>query len=239
MTSIFASEKIQNDYQFFEEELRKDISVAVPFDDPLICLLKKYHKLTYALALFPLKLKDVTSDKNKYLFLFEIQSDLLNALSLLILGFNYPAKMLFRRVIENFYNHVYYLDHPVEFTQLNLGKNEYNPMIEMKNYFITHPRLLNCEDENIKLFSDKVFNKYVELNKIVHTKGVLFMGLSKNLQEIRFASDYLEFIESCNDTLISIVYLLYKFHSELVFSSVETRLIVDCIPKDKRLKLTE
>jgi hypothetical protein len=239
MTSIFASQNIQSDYICFEEELLKSSNVIVDIDDTFKIHLKKYHKLVYALALFPLKIKGIESEKNKFVFLFEIQSDLLNVISLLILGFNFPSKMLFRRSLENFYNHIYYSDHAVEFTHLNLGRNEYTPLNGLKDYFTNHPKFKNINDDNLKTFNEKIFENYVELNKIVHSKGIAFMGLSKNIQEIKFADDYIEFIKSCNETLICAIYLLYKFHKDIDFSMVENRLIVDCVPKDKRRKMTE
>ena len=239
MTGIFESENLKSDFTEFQAVLLKTNEFKFAIDETHKPHLKKYHRITYALALVENKLEALYNDRNKFLFINEILSDLLSNASISFIGFQYASEILKRRILENFYNHIYYFEHPVEFELLNLGKNEYTPILELKNYLIGHPRIKALKEDKIKQFNDSIFQEYQELCRVVHTKGDNFMGLAKNLQEIKPEYSLTPKIEKTNKDLLSILYILFKFHEELEYTATEQDIIVKSFPKDIRSNLLE
>ncbi len=239
MSSIFQSEKRQIDFEKFKEEVTSLYTISTP--DKSICDLpefKKLHSLIYSVALIQIKVSKDETLIYKSVFLREIQSDLLLLLTHSIFGFYNTTMIIYRRVIENFYNHVFYYNHEIEFIHLNNGRNEYTPIIELKNYLTTYP-FLSGSDKLIKDYNDYIFSEYTELNKFVHAKGINFMGLAKSLKELKKEINHKETFNQINETVYRMIYILYKFHSTIKLKPVELKLVTDCIPKDKRTSLTE
>ncbi|MCR8561214.1 hypothetical protein KXD93_26410 [Mucilaginibacter sp. BJC16-A38] len=237
MSGIFKSENIDKDFTKFQAKLAESGKLLHLIDVKNKPFLKKYHRLTYLIALFEGKLEENFKEDNKFLFLNELLSDLLSNCSLIFIGFYHPSLIITRRLIENFYNHIYYFDHPVEFELLNLGRNDYTPMHELKLYFDSHPLIKAIEDKNTKIFNDQLFHHYQELCRTVHTKGEIFMGLAKNLEEVKSQFDVSRHINTINISILSIVYLLYKFHRSLSFTNVEKNLISNTFTKTLRSPL--
>lgn len=239
MSSIFQSEKKQADFEKFKEEIINIYSNSQP--DKSICDLpefKKLHSLIYSIALIQIKVSNNETLICKYVFLKEIQSDLLLLLTHSLFGFYNTSMIIYRRVIENFYNHIFYYNHEIEFIHLNNGRNEYTPIIELKNYLTTYP-VFTSSDKLIKEYNDYIFTEYTELNKFVHTKGINFMGLAKSLKELKKNINHKEMFNQINETAYRMIYILYKFHTTIKLKNVELKLITDCIPRDKRTSLTE
>ena len=227
---MFPSSNLDADYVLFEKALFKTGKVKYPFTSGLVPSLKRYYKCTYAISLFKIKLfNKFKAEPNKYLFVAEIVSDLLSNSSISVLGFYNSSKILTRRLIENFYNHVYYFEHPVEFELLNMGRNEYTPLKDLKLYYNAHPNISSKVeiDKNIKDFNDNIFNHYTELCKHVHTKGADFMNLASNLSEIKPDFDIIAHLDQINKTCSEMIYLIYKFNDELFFSNVEKAIIAN------------
>lgn len=238
MSSIFQSDKLEKDFELFKDEIFKLNTVSA--DDSIKSLpeFKRYHSLIYAIALIQIKVKKPGMDLCKFVFLAEIQSDLLLLITHLVFGFKNTSMLTYRRVIENFYNHIYYFNHEIEFAHLNNGRNEYSPIIDLKNYLTSYPYFPKT-DRFIKEFNDYIFNEYTELNKYVHSKGVDFMGLSKSLTELKQIIDYEKTLQQMNEVIYRILYILYKFHVDIKMKHVELKLITDCIPRDKRANLNQ
>lgn len=235
MSNIFKSENLDKDFQGFQEALFKTNTLKFQLDDKNKPYLKKYHRLTYIIALFLNKLENTHKDEgNRYLFLNEILSDLLVNSSVSIIGFFYSSQFIVRRLIENFYNHIYFFDHPIELVQLNLGKNEYTPIIELKAYTENYPSIKELKDNQIKKYNDDLFLHYQELCRSVHTKGNDFMGLARTLEEIKPEFDLTLHIEQINKSVLGITYILYKFHKEISFTNIEKDLIVKSFSRDLR-----
>lgn len=237
MSNIFQSENLDVDFTNFQKALLKTNKFQFKITEQTKPALKRFHRLTYVLALLGFKLEQKWSEENRYLFLNEILSDLLSNSSLCFLGFYYSSQIITRRLIENFYNHIYYFEHPVEFELLNLGRNDYSPIIDLKKYFESHPIIKPLIDQNIKNFNDQLFQHYQELCRTVHTKGEDFMGLAKNLEEIKLEFDLKQHFELINKSLLSMIYLLYKFHLDLTFTNTEKDLISKSFAKNLRGEL--
>lgn len=237
MSSIFHSTNLDKDFTEFEKALFKTNNFKYVLTPAIKPHLKKYHHLTYVIALIESKLEQKYSEENKFLFINEILSDLLSNSSIAFIGFLYASQILTRRLIENFYNHIFYYEHPVEFELLNLGRNDYTPIIELKNYFEAHPIIKPLADPNIKKCNDNLFQHYQDLCRTVHTKGEDFMGLAKNLEEIKPDFEIEKHFESISKSLLCMIYLLYKFHYDLTFSNVEKDTISKSFPLNMRKTL--
>jgi len=237
MTSIFQSQHIDKDFISFQKALALTNEFKFKITEQNKPTFKKYHRLTYVIALFESKVENEWREDNKFLFLNEILSDLLSNSSLCLIGFYHSSQIIIRRLLENFYNHIYYFDHPVEFALLNLGRNDYTPIIDLKNYLESHPLIKSSNDKNIKVFNNQLFQHYHELCRTAHTKGEGFMGLAKNLEEIKPEFELTSHIDLINKSLQSIVYLLYKFHRDLIFTHIETDIISKSFQKSLRGEL--
>lgn len=233
------SNSLQKDYDNFKTEIIKSTKVLFNIDRSIEPVFKKHHKSLYVIALIFIKLKRMNSDENRISFFAEIQSDILSITKLAYLGFEIPALILLRRVIENFYNHIYYTDHRIEYFHLNNGKNEYTPMNDLKNYLDSHPIFSKNQDTTIKEYNHSLYQVYQELCKVVHTKGIDSMNLSKNLKEITNVFDIKAFLNHLISIELYIIYITFKFHQSLSFTPIEKGIIIEIIPRSKRVKFTE
>ena len=192
----------------------------------------------YTLALIQFKVSEVHKEEvHKFIFLKEIQSDLLMFISLLFQGFKNSALIHKRKIIENFYNHVFYFDHKIEFEKLNNGKNEYTPILSLKEYLNTYPRIK--KDKNIKEFNEHIFNEYSELNKVVHSKGIDFMSLCNNLKEIKKEIDFKTAFENISELTYRMIYILFRFHHDFDLTNTEKNIISNSVNKKYRKELFE
>lgn len=231
------SKNLAEDFIRFKSEVQKGVKRNQEIEGVVEPNFKKLHKGTYCIALISKKLSDIHKDENKVVFASEILSDLLTISKLSILGFEMPSLIVLRRLIENFYNHVYYFDHKIEYEHLNAGRNEYTPMDKLKLYFDTHPKFFESPDATLKEYNSQLFNEYHQLCKAVHTKGIDSMNLAKNLNELRQVIPLDEFFNRINKILLCLIYSLYKFHRELKFTDTEKGIIIALVPANKRAGL--
>lgn len=233
------SEYLNQDYEKFLKEIVKSSKSLFKIDSTLESNFKKHHKSVYVIALILTKLKQEEKGENKLIFLAEILSDLLTISKLSFLGFESPSLIVLRRATENFYNHIFYSDHPVEYEHLNLGKNEYTPIDKLKLYFDTHPVFNGSADPVLKEFNQSLFNEYQQLCRVVHSKGKDAMNLSKCLKDLTDEFDMNSFLLNVINIELFLVYMLYKFHKSLKFTATEKSIITAIIPTNKRVYLNE
>lgn len=228
------SEYLDQDYIKFSKEICRAAKISHMITANVEVNFKKHHKSIYSIALISTKLINTTKEENKLVFLAEIVSDLLTITKLAFLGFETPALIVLRRLIENFYNHIYYTDHPVEYEHLNLGKNEYTPIDKLKSYFDTHPKFVGSDDQNLKEYNQALFNEYQQLCKVVHSKGRDAMNLAGCLKDLTVSFDITDFLKSVINIELFMVYLLYKFHKDLKFTATEKTILTSIVPANKR-----
>ena len=233
------SRYLGDDYIRFKKEIIKSSATLFKIENNFEVLFKKHHKSTYCIALILTKLKNKFQEENKLIFLTEILSDFLTISKLSFLGFETPSLIILRRIIENFYNRIYYFDHYIEYEHLNLGRNEYFPIDKLKKYFETHPVFFESEDDVLKEYNDLLFNNYHQLCKVVHSKGKDSMNLASCLKDIRQSFDIDALFEQFTNIEQYIIYLIYKFHKELKFTQTEKNIIISVIPSNKRNLLNE
>ncbi len=233
------SEYLNQDYLQFSKEISKAAKTSFKITGGIETNFKKHHKSIYAIALISAKLSNNVKEENKLVFLAEIISDLLTVTKLSFLGFEASALIVLRRAIENFYNHIYYTDHPVEYEHLNLGKNEYTPIDRLRLYFDTHPIFYGSDDPNLKEYNQSLFNEYQKLCKVVHSKGKDSMNLAKCLKDLTDNFDINDLLKTAINIELFIVYLAYKFHKDLKFTATEKTILISIVPASKRSHLNE
>ena len=233
------SRNLDTDYSRFKKEITKSSNNIIVIDSSNESFFQKSHQATYVIALFIEKLSNISVEENKIVFISEILSDFLTFYKLTLLGFYFPSMISIRRSIENFYNHVYFYDHSVEYFHLNHGKNDYTPIEEVKKYLLAHPVFIENSDGVIKEFCDYIFTEYHELCRIVHSKGSAYMNLASCLQELVTESDFKGTMKKVIKLQVYFIYILYKFHRNLKFSRTEKDLIVEIIPRNKRSSFNE
>jgi len=233
------STSIDEDYLKFKKEIEKSAKLLFKIESEVESAFKKHHKSTYVIALIFTKLKSTVKEENKLIFLAEILSDVLTLTKLSFIGFGTPSQIALRRLIENFYNHIYYFDHPIEYTHLNTGRNEYIPIDKLKLYFDSHPVFFDRNNPTIKEYNNNLFKEYHKLCKIVHSKGKDSMNLAKCLKDLRKEFDIKDLLKRVTNIELYIIYLIYKFHMELNFTATEKSLIIGIVPTGKRNHLTE
>ena len=233
------SENLKKDYEHFKTEIQKGLRTTSKISGTLEVSFKKHHKSLYAITLLLMKLKENKTNENEYIFFQEIISDFLNISKLITLGFEIPSLVLLRRVIENFYNHIYYFDHKIEYLYLQRGKNEYTPIDKLKLYFDSHPVFFDRADQTLKDYNQHLFNEYQDLCKVVHSKGSDSMNLSLTLKELRTEFDLDKFYKRLYQIELYLVYLLFKFHKTIKLTPVEKAILVSLVPADKRGSLND
>jgi len=231
------SKYLDQDYKKFTKEIGKSSKPLFKIEGNVEPIFRKHHKSVYCIALILTKLETKSLPDNKTVFLAEIVSDLLIVSKLSFLGFESSALILLRRIIENFYNHIYYSDHPIEYEHLNLGKNDYTPIDKLKLYFETHPVFFGTEDVNLKEFNQLLFNEYQQLCKIVHSKGKESLNLAKCLKDLTENYEIDQLLKQTINIELYIVYLSYKFHKDLQFTATEKEIITSIVPLNKRVYL--
>ncbi|MEM6318232.1 MAG: hypothetical protein AAF960_11225 [Bacteroidota bacterium] len=237
MANIFNSENLKNDYTDFKAEIFKTNRFVVSRDFADTTNFKKFHHLIYAIALIHTKCQqNWPKSPNRHAYIGEIRSDALAFSCIVLQGYKQSGMILLRRIIENFYNQVYFFEHPVEFELLNLGKNEYTPLNGLKNYLQSHPVFIE-RSSFVKDYNESIYKNYQFLCKTVHTKGISFMGLAKNLKELKRNSEVERNFKIASIILEAIIFILYKFHCDLSYSNSEKMLISKLIPKEKRSAL--
>ena len=235
MASVFRSTNIIEDYENFVSAIYSlSNNIVYTRDQITISSLKKLHNSIYGIALVTKKKKIRAKGVfNKYLFLSEILSDALTIPCLLVQGFINPSLILMRRVCENFFNHIYYHDHPVEFSLLINGSNAYVPMIRHKEYAINHPE--NIKDQDRLTSIHDIFNEYQELCNIVHTKGIEYMSLTTKIQDIKLKNINInQKIERMSTLYQQILFVIFKFHKDLKYSNVEKGIVSSAVTKGMR-----
>ncbi len=230
---------LDDDYLKFKKEIGKSIGLLFKIESDVESVFKKHHKSTYVIALILTKLKKNVNEENKLIFLAEILSDILTITKLSFAGFETPSLIILRRLIENFYNHIYYFDHPIEYAHLNAGKNEYTPIEKLKLYFDTHPVFFDQNDATLKEYNQLLFNEYQQLCKVVHSKGRDSMNLANCLKDLRHEFEIKDFLKQVINIELYIIYLVYKFHKELAFTATEKNIVTGIVPTNKRNRLTE
>lgn len=120
-------------------------------------------------------------EPHQRIFLQELSSDVMHLVHALIGGDARGARFYLRSVIENFWRHHYFRDHPIEYGWLHT-RSKYH--LEMKA-LREHCSWLDCFQGNIKPLLDDLSRLYGDLSSSVHSTSSKTLVLRAALEDIR------------------------------------------------------
>ncbi|MBU9415981.1 hypothetical protein KTE23_05245 [Burkholderia multivorans] len=146
-------------------------------------LLVSAHK--YAICFATLSRAMGSEEVHCRIFLQELASDTIHLVHALVNGDARGARFYLRSVIENFWRHHYFRDHPVEYGWLHTRSKYY---LEMKT-LREHCGWLDCFQGEIKPLCDDLNRLYAELSTAVHSTSSKTLVLRQALEDIRLTLD--------------------------------------------------
>jgi hypothetical protein len=159
----------------------------IPISPPqaLIESAKKIHRATHSMILWRFRLKGLP--QHGQVFIEEIASDALQILPQALMGYGKTAKLLTRGIIENALRHLYFSDHPVEFTRMNRDSKWYVTTHSLLEYLLTHPIFKETETKFDAI--NRLSGLYSELSAGVHGRTVQDLEMRVALNKITYDQD--------------------------------------------------
>jgi hypothetical protein len=146
-------------------------------------LLVSAHKYAICFSLMSRAMGSI--DAHRRIFLQELSSDTVHLVHALIGGDARGARFYLRSVIENFWRHHYFRDHPVEYGWLHTRSKYYLEMKALRE----HCGWLDCFQGNLKPLADDLSRLYAELSSAVHSTSSKTLILRATLEDIRLSED--------------------------------------------------
>lgn len=124
-------------------------------------------------------------EPHQRIFFQELSSDAIHLVHALVGGDARGARFYLRSVIENFWRHHYFRDHPVEYEWLHT-RDKYHQ--EMKN-LREHCSWLTCFQGDLKSLLTNLPRLYAELSTAVHSTSSRTLVLRETLNDIRLLDE--------------------------------------------------
>jgi len=144
-------------------------------------LLVSAHK--YAVCFSQLSRAMSPMEEHRRIFLQELSSDSMHLVHALINGDARGARFYLRSVIENFWRHHYFRDHPIEYGWLTSRQKYY---VEMKS-LREHCSWLDCFRDGNKAWLGSLSKSYADLSTSVHSTSSRTLVLRVALEDIKLA----------------------------------------------------
>ncbi|UWZ83375.1 hypothetical protein [Occallatibacter riparius] len=185
---------------------------------------KKIHRATHSLILWRFRLGRLP--ENASVFIEEIASDALQILPQVFSGYSKTPKLLMRGIIENTLRHVYFSDHPVEFTRMNIEEKWYVSVEELMDYTKVHPDFRKTEVKFAAL--DRLRNLYSELSAGIHGRKVSDLEMRTALEKIVYEEDLAARLTSLVERCVEISNFFLTVFQRARFNdfSVEDRRVI-------------
>jgi hypothetical protein len=191
--------------------------------------IRALHRATHSLILWRFRLPKLP--EQSAVFLEEIASDALQILPQVSMGFSKPARLLLRGITENVLRHVYFSDHPVEFTLMNSSERWYLSVTELFEYAKKHPLFATTEPSFDAL--GRLQGLYDELSAVVHGRSVRDFQMNVALSKIDYQHSVCEkesrLAIRCSE---AVNFLLASFHVQKFrhFSPDDRKTILQTMP---------
>ncbi|MGH6980804.1 MAG: hypothetical protein ACREFC_06320 [Stellaceae bacterium] len=209
--------------------------LALPGKPPatMMPVAQKIHEYTYSLILWKFALGKMPSRGRVYIE--EIASDALQILPQILSGYSKTAKLLMRGIVENTLRHIYFFDHPVEFTRINKAGKWHMTVSGMFDFMGTHPEFETTEKTFDALA--RLSSVYSELSTGIHGRSVKDLETRIALQSIAFdPAKAAEDAALLARMTVAANFLIAIFHHERVsnFSANDRRIILRTLPAPAR-----
>jgi hypothetical protein len=193
---------------------------------------RKIHDITYVIAIWEEKLTTFFQEENQYFFVSDLKSDLVQLMTIVLVGHKKSTALLLRSAIENTLKHLFFYHHPIEFIQYRAG-NYPCKLEDLSRYARDHPFIGQKVSESKVI--DQLVSRYKELSKRVHGRNTPHQELAENLESIRFDPIFFEeILHGVNELGNAVGFIFYLFHVDLrrQFRADEREYVLDCIHDD-------
>jgi hypothetical protein len=172
---------------------------------------RRIHNATYSLILWRFRLRHMPEHGQP--FIEEIASDAVQILPQVLMGYSKTAKLLTRGIVENTLRHLYFFDHPVEFTLMNRDAKWRVKIQDLFEYARSHPLLTQYEQRFDAV--NRLSMLYTELSGGIHGRRVQDLEMRLALNKIKYteadAKKQVKLIERCSEASN---FVLAVFHRE-------------------------
>lgn len=224
---------LSSDFDDLKNHLIKESLITKNWDTQKIKALEEIHKVVYSFSLWDYNTPKPTSDNQK-IFLNEIRSDTIQSIPLVLMGYKKPTLLLLRSTLENSLKHIYFFDHPVEFTWLTSPSKEkyFVSMDSLYEYIKSHPSLDKVNEVDL---IPKFKTEYSEISKYIHSRHRAYMQLKKSLSGIcfdeQFFIDYSKKLKTLGSDINFLFVLFHKSRFEK-FDYTHRDLIMETMNKE-------
>ena len=148
--------------------------------------------------------------------------------------------MLMRGLIENTLRHLYFTDHPVEFSRMNRDAKWYVSVEGLFEYIRNHHDFIKSEQRFDAI--SQLSSLYSRLSAGVHGRTVKDLEMKTALERIKFdhnnAKEDIDYLNKCAQ---AVNFLLAIFHRHQVrsFSGIDQRLVFRGMPPEARRVWTD
>lgn len=196
-------------------------------------LLKRLHKSIFCICNLEYEL--CKTEKERPDFLHELHSDFIQLLVLVPLGFKKAFSLFLRAGIENSLRHIYYKDHPIEFTLLNKSTENRLAIKELFNYLKKHPFTFGTKNfEKIYTF---IYDQYDKQSRVVHGTSKDYLQLNKTIKEIKISdkelTDIINDVEEIANYLMTLLILFHKKQFDKIHID-HKNLILSCLSNQNK-----
>jgi hypothetical protein len=126
-----------------------------------------------------------TAQEHQRIFLQELASDAIHIVHVLLGGDARGARFYLRSILENFWRHHYFRDHPVEYRWLHTRQKYYMELKSLRD----HCSWLECFLGTVKPLLDDLTRLYAELSSAVHSTSSRTLVLRSTLEDIRLTEE--------------------------------------------------
>jgi hypothetical protein len=200
----------EDDFDDFKVFLKQTNIVSEEWMRANLDRLKTLHIITLSFIIWDHHFRN-NSPHQKF-FLKEARSDCIHSILTVLIGCKKAANLLLRGIIENVLRHLYYFDHPIEFTFITQDE-EYISFKDLVAYLRKHPSFRGLIEKCECL--EMLQQTYKTTSKFIHAQGLRFMQLSRALKDIKFDQRFFEwYIKKLKVVASNLNLLLVLFHFE-------------------------
>jgi len=148
-------------------------------------ILASAHKLGACLSYLSNSMKVKSVEPHQHIFFQEMTSDAIHLVHALAGGDARSGRFYLRSVIENFWRHHYFRDHPVEFEWLHFRENYVLEITSLRE----HCQHLKCFDGPLSLLLSDLPRLYAQLSAEVHSSSPKTVALRSALADIKLLEE--------------------------------------------------
>jgi hypothetical protein len=207
-TAMSAKNQIKRDFKDYWDAADKS-RLEAPDDQR--ALFVSAHR--YAACLTQLsRAAAATMEEHQRIFLQEISSDAIHIVHVLIGGDARGARFYLRSILENFWRHHYFRDHPVEYRWLHSRSKYYLELKTLRD----HCAWLECFHGKVKPLTSDLNRLYGDLSSSVHSTSSKTLVLRAALADIRLSAEQAATVtKDLHDVLKACLGLMFVSEHEL------------------------